>query len=68
MQNREYKSDKGNRVIITGETKLELQLCVITPRTDAAQKVVITREEFARWEQKGKLKYVRTGLFNCMYN
>ena len=45
LQNNEYKSECGHRIIVVRENELQVLLNQITPRTEAAKQVTMMKTE-----------------------
>lgn len=68
LKNHEYRSKKGNRIIVMKENQTHLLLTVINPETDYASSHIMTRKEFDSHEKNGELSFVHVKLFNCDFS
>ena len=66
LQNNEYKSESGHRIIVVRENELQVLLNQITPRTEAAEQVTMMKTEVLALIEKGKWQFVRNGYFTFL--
>lgn len=65
LQNNEYRSESGHRIIVVRENELQVLLNQITPRTEAAEQITKMKTEVLALIEKGKWQFVRNGYFTC---
>lgn len=65
LQNNEYKTDGGHRIIVVRENDSQVLLCQITPRTEAAEQVLMDKKELIEKVNNGKWEFIREGYFTC---
>lgn len=65
LQNFEYRSLDGHRLLIVRENEVEVLVCRITPRTEAAEQFFMDKSTFLEKVEIDEFVFIKEGYFNC---
>ena len=65
LQNRVYRSVDGHRLIMLRENQVEVLVCQITPRTEAAEAIMMDKALVLEKIACGHYQFEKEGYYNC---
>lgn len=65
LQNRVYNSAEGHRLIMLRENEVEVLVCRISPRTEAAEVVLMDKALVMQKIENEEYKFEKEGYYNC---